>query len=207
MKPSQSLAAKADSASTPPTASTTASSNSAPTSDTADLASLTPGAVRARIYRLEQLLPCIAKTVARGESGAANREDMRSGADRILAKTIIDQDGCWIWLGTHNRKGYPMLYIAGRYVYAHRVTYEATVAAIPDGMELDHLCHNRGCLNPAHLKAVTHVDHLRRHGKLNELGVTEIRISTEGASALARRFGVTEGAIRHVREGRTWEGA
>ena len=59
---------------------------------------------------------------------------------------------CWMWAGIFDRDGY------GRYSGqpAHRVVYEGLVAPIPVGMELDHLCRTRACVNPAHLEVVVH---------------------------------------------------
>ncbi len=45
---------------------------------------------------------------------------------------------------------------------AHRTAYEIWVGPIPDGHEVDHTCHNKLCINPAHLEAVTHPENLRR---------------------------------------------
>jgi hypothetical protein len=45
---------------------------------------------------------------------------------------------------------------------AHRESYKRTIGAIPDGLELDHLCRNRACINPKHLEPVTHKENTRR---------------------------------------------
>lgn len=48
---------------------------------------------------------------------------------------------------------------------AHRVAYELWVGPIPEGMELDHRCKVRACINPAHLEPVTHAENMRRLGR------------------------------------------
>jgi hypothetical protein len=79
-------------------------------------------------------------------------------------------NGCWLWTG-HRRgdRGYGGIKIDGKEYYAHRVVYEFFVGPIPEGLELDHICHNtdatcpggatclhRRCVNPDHLEPVTH---------------------------------------------------
>jgi hypothetical protein len=62
--------------------------------------------------------------------------------------------GCWLWLG-HTNGGYGRLKITGKSVYAHRAVYEQVVGPIPAGLDLDHKCRTRSCVNPDHLEPVT----------------------------------------------------
>lgn len=72
-------------------------------------------------------------------------------------------DGCWEWLGARSPKGYGQFSIgAGEVWLAHRVSYTLHVGPIGDGMTVDHLCHNKWCVNPLHLDQVTRGENAAR---------------------------------------------
>ncbi len=65
---------------------------------------------------------------------------------------------CWQWTASTTAQGYGQIRTAGgagAMLYAHRVAYEFAVGPIPEGLQLDHLCRVRSCVNPAHLEPVT----------------------------------------------------
>jgi hypothetical protein len=79
--------------------------------------------------------------------------------------------GCWVWQLSLTTGGYGQIRIPElkRQGPAHRVYYERLVGPIPEGLELDHLCRNRACVNPSHLEPVTHqVNGLRGVGPCAE---------------------------------------
>lgn len=91
---------------------------------------------------------------------------MRTAAplmDRLVQKIdVLAPDGCWQWISTVNSEGYGQIRISGKQRGAHRVVYEELVGPIPEGLQLDHLCRNRSCVNPDHLEPVTHRENWRR---------------------------------------------
>lgn len=65
---------------------------------------------------------------------------------------------CWIWTAYVSRSGYGQIGVEGKIVKAHRLAYTLLVGPIPAGMEIDHICHVRSCVNPAHLRLATHAE-------------------------------------------------
>ena len=78
----------------------------------------------------------------------------------------VDKDGpngCWLWLGHRKEKGHGTFWAGkGKSTQAHRFAYESLVGPISDGLQIDHLCRNPPCVNPAHMEPVTRAENLRR---------------------------------------------
>lgn len=91
--------------------------------------------------------------------------------ERFWEKVEHLTDGCYRWTGSKSGTGYGRFwngeYLGGNHrrpilVSAHRWSYERFVGPIPTGLEIDHLCRNRDCVNPTHLETVTHRENMQR---------------------------------------------
>lgn len=83
--------------------------------------------------------------------------------ERFEEKYIPEPNsGCWLWVGADNANGHGQMTIGNKRVYAHRFSYEYFCDKIPDGMEIDHLCRVRCCVNPIHLEPVTRSQNIKR---------------------------------------------
>lgn len=68
---------------------------------------------------------------------------------------------CWPWVNGKTQ-GYGVMHVGTRAIKAHRISYTLLVGEIPPHLELDHLCRNRACCNPAHLEPVSHQENMLR---------------------------------------------
>jgi hypothetical protein len=98
-------------------------------------------------------------------------EPIRSRIERRVTREDRGHTSpCWIWEGATDKDGYPHMNVyegpsgsrRKRLVRVQRVVHSEYVGPIPEGYEVDHLCHVVQCLNPAHLEAVTPAENLRR---------------------------------------------
>ena len=90
-------------------------------------------------------------------------EHLRRVRERLLANAVVDLGGprpvddapCWQWAKNPNGRYGQFSVGKQKGLLAHVVSYQLFKGAIPDGFQVDHLCRNTRCLNPAHLEAVT----------------------------------------------------
>ena len=69
---------------------------------------------------------------------------------------------CITWQGARQPNGYGKLGRNGHTILAHRYAYETQIGPVPEGLELDHLCSNRACVEVQHLEPVTRAENVRR---------------------------------------------
>jgi HNH endonuclease len=81
--------------------------------------------------------------------------------------------GCWLWQGHLDQAGYGQFKWNGAARWAHRLSYAIFVGRIPAGVEIDHQCRVRRCVNPAHLELATVSDN-RRDGARARNGRSKI---------------------------------
>jgi hypothetical protein len=75
---------------------------------------------------------------------------------------VNEETGCWEWARFKSSAGYGYAKLNGVSVLAHRLYWMRENGPIPDGYEIDHLCRNRACVNPAHMEVVSHKENTDR---------------------------------------------
>ncbi len=147
---------------------------------------------------------------------------------RFWKLTDATGDGCWVWRGWRNPKGYGGFRADARCQNAHRVSYclaHGITAAELGDLHVCHHCDNPPCVNPSHLFLGTNLENRadmvrkkrQRNGahvykgtacwanKLTPEQVREIRVYSGSNRETGLRFGVTEGTIYGIRKGLRWK--
>lgn len=105
--------------------------------------------------------PCHRETLARSKKRLqeARSHELELATPKEHARfwrKVNKTETCWTWTGAVHGMGYGVFQLAGKPQLAHRVSYFNFVGATDDDLEIDHLCMNKICMNPAHLEQVTH---------------------------------------------------
>lgn len=140
---------------------------------------------------------CSTKLLAKGLCAKHYQRNLRHGhplgikprinfEDRFWQK-VNKSEGCWEWTASLGSSGYGQVRVGGvdgMVAPAHRVAYELTHGTVPRGMDMDHTCHNRSCVNPAHLRAVSHkenMENLRGAHRDSKSGVRGVYATKHGS--------------------------
>lgn len=143
--------------------------------------------------------------------------------ERMIAHTKLDENGCRIWQGAVDHRGYGRLTLHQRSWAAHRLAYTLLVGDIPDGLLVCHHCDVRRCCEPEHLflgTAQDNSDDMAAKGRRNDAvgeaasgarltaaQVVEVRAMSEagaGYRELGRIYGIDHKSIRKIVLRKTW---
>lgn len=123
----------------------------------------------------------------------------------------IVENGCWEYLGAGDKDGYAaQIQENGKTLRGQRYYYEKYKGKIPKGLQIDHLCKNRICVNPEHFEAVTPMENLRRrvNVKMNEEVVDRIRRiyknQNVSQTALAKKFNINQCHVSRIVNFKRW---
>ena len=135
-----------------------------------------------------------------------------------LFDKVLIVGSCWEWQACTSQ-GYGVMRINGKKCYAHRLSYEYFNNALKAKECVLHICDNRKCINPKHLRVGSKLDNSqdmvakkrhpfgsRRHNaKLTEDQIVEIRSDSRPIKVIASDYGVSKATVSMVRNHKIWK--
>jgi hypothetical protein len=154
-------------------------------------------------------------TSIRSSIGKGERTRSEVDIERFWEK-VARTDSCWNWTAAMGKAGYGRFRYDNHLGMAHKFAYEMIHGAVPVGMDIDHICHNTGCVNPAHLRLTTrkqnseHRSGANSNSKSGVLGVSwsasrkkwDAHIRHNGEQMLVGSFATVEEAEQAVKDRR-----
>lgn len=124
---------------------------------------------------------------------------------------VTKTDTCWIWDARKDERGYGWFSYLGQPWYAHRFMAKVNGLDV-NGKVVRHLCHNRSCVNPAHLAVGTQTENLQdsmrngnaRQAKLDPEKVRDIRTKKLTIDEYSSKYAVSRKAVYMVQSGASW---
>ena|SRR5215468_1943406 len=101
---------------------------------------------------------------------------------RFVERFVVEDSGCWTWMGWKTEFGYGCVRYKGRDIGAHVLAYLLYKGDLPEGTQIDHLCRNRACVNPDHLEAVSPKVNQQRMGAERRKRITHCKHGHEFTS-------------------------
>ena len=123
----------------------------------------------------------------------------RVPADVRFWQKINRTPTCWLWTDHLNADGYGRLLVGDRKIMAHRYSWELAGNSVPEGMQLDHACRNRACVNPAHLRVTTQFENMQNLAGAQSRNRTGVRGVTWDSAK--RRYRVQVGKNNQIHYG------
>ena len=174
-------------------------------------------------------IKCESKILARGLCQNHYMQERRAGTLKpktketatlyLFNRTSVLENGCWEWK-KNKFNGYGRLVREGQSWSAHAYSYTIFIGPIPDGKQINHKCHNRGCINPSHLYAGTQKENVmdmdfagRRNqargskggnSKINEDIAKQIFNHKGIARLIANKFNISISLVYAIKKKQIW---
>ncbi len=139
-------------------------------------------------------------------------------------KYVIKSEGCWIWSGCKDKKGYGQFNLKNKTMFSHRFSYELKYGKIPEKMCVCHKCDTPSCVNPDHLFLGTNKENLRdmiskgrkivrkgvekNNSKMNDEKVKKMRELYDNGNTvlqLSKLFQISESSTYYICKRKSWK--